>query len=114
MTTTNTAHARMARLLAQANNPEVIDQVSRVYYGHTILVATVVGDPSSDGEEYYADETYLSWDAGLDRPGDAGACTVASSALATWLSLMWPCTTKSAGYARDGQWYSDGFAAIGR
>lgn len=69
------------------------------YYGGTILVATVIGDPESDGEDYYADEVYVAWDASLDRPGDVGACTVASGARATWLSLRWPCTTMDASVA---------------
>lgn len=100
---------RMERLLG---GEEVIDTESHVYDGGTILVSTVVGDPESEGDEYYSDDVYVAWDVKLDRPGEAGACVVAASDLATWLALRWPCTIGGPGFARDGQWYDDGLAAV--
>ena len=104
------ARTRLAGLVA---GRDVIDSVdSYSYEGATILVAGLGGDPESDGEDYYSDEVAVAWDASLDREGEAGACLVDASELATWLSLRWPCTIGGPGFARDGEWYRDGRDAV--
>lgn len=91
---------------------EVIDTERHLYNGHAIVIHTLVGDPESDGEDYYGD-TAVAWDAELDVPGESvGACLVESADRATWLSLRFPCTIGGAGFARDGQWYADGRHAV--
>lgn len=99
----NSAEARLAKLIGDS---EVIETDKHTYLGHTVLVATLVGDPESDGEDYYADETAVAWDAALDSPGERGANFVDNHELSTWLALKFPATTKHGGYLRDGSWSS--------
>ena len=96
-----TAAARLKKLIGDA---EVIETDKHTYRGHTILVATLVGDADSDGEEYYSDDVAVAWDSALDSPGDVGANFVESHKLATWLAGVFPATTKNAGFLRDGSW----------
>lgn len=104
------AAERIERLIGER---EVIETDRRLYNGHAIVIHTLVGDPESDGDEYYADEVAVAWDSGLDVPSEnLGACYVATSDLATWLALRFPCTVGGPGFARDGQWYDDGRAVI--
>lgn len=107
-----TAKDRLAELLAMGNNPDVIETDTYKYYGHEILIATVIGDPDSDGDEYYSDEVYVAWDAGLDHAGERGACTVSAREFAAWRALRWPATVGHAGFARDGSWCEDGRRSV--
>lgn len=106
-----TAQERLAALIG---NAEVIETDRHAYDGGAIVVASLVGDPESDGDEYYADDVAVAWDASLDRDGESGACFVAAGELSTWLSLRWPCTIGGPGFARDGSWYEDGRQAVGQ
>ena len=97
----NAADLALASLI---HGREVIECNRYTLDGHTLLVATVVGDPDSDGEEYYADETAVAWDVELGRNGELNACWIDNAELSTWLSLRWPAYEESPGFLRDGSW----------
>ena len=106
ITTTNriarptTASDRLALLVGDA---EIIEITTHTYCGHAIAIAQLVGDPDSDGDDYYG-PTAVAWDAGLDRPGESGSCYAPDVDSATWFALRWPATTRAGGFLRDGSW----------